>query len=212
MRLYWGPRTCAIGTHIILEEIGKPYETVKVETLKGESRKPPFSDVNPKGKVPTLVRDDGSVLTEYGAIALWLARSNPEKNLLPTDPEREARQLEMISYIVDTLQGQAFARIFVTERALPPDALHSLLGLGKSALEEKGREMAEEAFRILERQLAGRDYVEGDHLTIADSALFFVERWALQAEMSLPPTLDAHLTRMKSRPAVQHVMAVWGET
>ena len=93
MKLYWGPHTCAIGIHVLLEEIGEPYEAEKIDAAGGDTHEPPFSDINPKGKVPTLVRDDGSVLTEYGAIATWLARTNPEKALLPSDPEREVRGL-----------------------------------------------------------------------------------------------------------------------
>ena len=81
MKLYWGPHTCAIGIHILLEEIGEPYETEKVDPAGGQTRQPPFMAVNPKGKVPTLVRDDGSVLTEFSAIATWLARAAP-----PTSP------------------------------------------------------------------------------------------------------------------------------
>ncbi len=80
MKLYWGPHTCAIGIHVLLEEIGKPYETEKLDVGGGggATRLQPFAAVNPKGKVPTLVCDDGTVLTEFGAIAIWLARTNPE--------------------------------------------------------------------------------------------------------------------------------------
>ncbi len=42
MKLYWGQHTCAIGIHILLEEIGKPYETEKLDVASGVSRKPPF--------------------------------------------------------------------------------------------------------------------------------------------------------------------------
>jgi glutathione S-transferase len=67
MKLYWGPHTCAIGIHILLEEIGKPCETEKLDVSGGATHAPLFMSVNPKGKVPTLVRDDGSVLTDFGA-------------------------------------------------------------------------------------------------------------------------------------------------
>ncbi len=78
MKLYWEPHTCAIGIHVLLEETGLPYETEKIDVGGGATREPPFLAVNPKGKVPTLVRDDGSVLTEFAAIATWLARRNLE--------------------------------------------------------------------------------------------------------------------------------------
>jgi glutathione S-transferase len=73
MKLYWGLHTCAIGIHILIEEIGCPYETEKLDVAGGATHWPPFSAINPKGKVPTLVRDDGSVLIDFSAISIWLA-------------------------------------------------------------------------------------------------------------------------------------------
>ena len=91
MKLYWGPHTCAIGIHVLLEEAGAAYETEKLDVAGGATRQPPFLAVNPKGKVPTLVRGDGSVLTEFPAIATWIARMHPDKALLPADADGEAR-------------------------------------------------------------------------------------------------------------------------
>ena len=91
MKLYWGPHTCAIGVHVLLEEIGKPFALEKIDVIGGEAQKPAFLAVNPKGKVPVLIRDDGSSLTEFGAIATWLALTNPGTRLLAEDPEAQAR-------------------------------------------------------------------------------------------------------------------------
>jgi glutathione S-transferase len=90
---------------------------------------------NPKGKVPTLVRDDGSVLTEFSAIATWLARTNPSANLLPDDPEIEARAVEAMAYVEGTIHGQGFARVFVPQMFEPQDVVHTTLGLGKASVE-----------------------------------------------------------------------------
>jgi len=78
MKLYYAPGACSRGIHGLLEEIGKPYETAAVKFAEGAQYKPEFTAINPKSKVPTLVRDDGSVLTEFPAIAYWLARTNPQ--------------------------------------------------------------------------------------------------------------------------------------
>ena len=85
--LCYAMKTCSIGIHVILEEIGKPYDLKIVDFSKAEQKTPEYKQLNPKGKVPALVRDDGSVLTEFGAIAQWLAMTNPDKKLMPTDPE-----------------------------------------------------------------------------------------------------------------------------
>uniref|UniRef100_UPI003013713D glutathione S-transferase C-terminal domain-containing protein n=1 Tax=Methylobacterium nigriterrae TaxID=3127512 RepID=UPI003013713D len=90
-------------------------------------------------------------------------------------------------YVVGTLHGQAFGRIFKPPKFEPPDIVHQTRGGGQHATERKGHEMVEEALSILERQLAGRDYVTGAQFTIADSALFYAERWAPQVKIALPP-------------------------
>jgi glutathione S-transferase len=68
--------------------------------------------LNPKSKVPTLQKDDGSVLTEFPAIATWLARKNPTRSLLPADADGEARALEAMDYVVSTMHMQGFSRMF----------------------------------------------------------------------------------------------------
>ena len=208
MKLYWGPHTCAIGIHVLLEEIGAPYETHKLDVTGGEATRPPFiTTINPKGKVPVLVRDDGSVLTEFGAIATWLARTHPEAKLLPAKPDAEARTLEILDYVVGTVHGQGFERIFKPANFEPPDVVHQSLGLGQSATEAQGREMVEQGFQVLAKQVAE----QSPEVNVADGALFYVERWAPQVDIPLPPALADHLARMKARPAVQRVMKIWGE-
>ena len=74
-----------------------------VDFSKKEQKSPEYLAMNPKGKVPALVRDDGSVLTEYAAIATWLAMTNPEAKLMPTDAEGMARTLEATDFAVGTI-------------------------------------------------------------------------------------------------------------
>ena len=87
MKLYYAPGACSLGIHVLLEEIGKPFEGIRVNLREGEQYQPGFVRINPKSKVPTLISDDGSVLTEFPAIAYYLARSNPGKHLLPEDAD-----------------------------------------------------------------------------------------------------------------------------
>ena len=92
--LCYAKRTCAIGIHVIMEEIGLPYDLRLIDLATGEQRLPEYKSINPKGKVPALVRKDGSILTEFVAISMWLSLNNPDKNLMPTDPERLVRTVE----------------------------------------------------------------------------------------------------------------------
>ncbi len=111
MKLYWGPHTCAIGIHVLLEELGRPYEAEKVDVAGSATHGAAFQSVNPKGKVPTLVRDDGTVLTEFGAIATWLACTDAKRGWYPADADTEARMVETLDYVEGTIHGQGYARI-----------------------------------------------------------------------------------------------------
>jgi len=212
MKLYWGPHTCAIGMHVLQEEINRPYETEKIDVAGGATRLPPFLAINPKGKVPTLVRDDGSVLTEFGAIATWLARTNRDAKLLPDDPETEAPAAEVMAYVEGTIHGQGYARMFMPEMFEPQDVVHGTLGLGRASVKRQGQAMVETGFAILDPQLGHHPYAAGDVFTIADAALFYAERWAPQQGIALPVKLAAHFEQMLARPTVHKVRGLWGES
>lgn len=211
MKLYWGPHTCAIGIHILLEEAGLPYETEKLDVAGGATHAPDFLAINPKGKVPTLVRDDGSVLTEFGAIGLYVARLAPDAGLIPADAEGEARMTEVLEYVEGTVHPQGFARIFKPAFYEPQDVVHTKAGLGQASVKAQGRQIVEDGFAILDRQLAGRAFAAGETFSVADAALFYVERWAPQRDIALPPNLRRHHEAMLARPAVQKVRTIWGE-
>jgi glutathione S-transferase len=199
MKLMYSPGACSIGIHVLLEEIGKPYEAQLVNLREGGQFKPEFTSVNPKSKVPTLVRDDGSVLTEYPAIAYWLARTNPDKKLLPEDVEAQVRAIEALDYAVATVHMQGFSRLFRASNYTPNPA-------DEDKVKERGKEMVEKGFAVLDKALGGKNYVAGS-FSIADSALFYVEFWGgKRMNMKLPANCDAHLNRMLARPAVQRVM------
>jgi glutathione S-transferase len=199
MKLYYMPGVCSIGIHVLLEEIGKPYELETVNLREGAQYKPQFTGKNPKSKVPALERDDGSILTEFPVIAGWLAKKNPEAKLIPSDLEAETRALEAMEYAVGTMHGQGFARIFRPGNFGPAEQ--------EEQVKARGKEMVEKGFAMLDEALAGKDYVGGKEFSIADTALFYVEFWgAGRLGMTLPPNVAAHYERMKARPAVQRVM------
>jgi glutathione S-transferase len=198
MKFYMTPGSCSTGIHILLEEIGLVFEAYVVNLLAGDQFKDDYLAINPKGTIPALVRDDGSALCEFHAIAWWLARAYPKRKLLPESAEGEARVLEMLGYVVHTLHGQGFARIFTTPKFTPSEADYS-------AVQARGREIIDQAFAVVDAQLAGRDYVV-EQFSIADAALFYVEFWAVRSDIPLPVNCLAHYRRMLTRPAVRQVL------
>lgn len=198
MKFYMTPGSCSTGIHILLEELELPFEVYIVNLPKGDHTRPEYLAINPKATIPTLVRDDGSALTEFQAIAYWLARRYPRAKLLPGDPDGDARVIEAMDYVVGTVHGQGFTRIFTTANFTPNEADHE-------AVKARGREIVEKGFTILNDALAGRDYVAGN-FSIADAALFYVEFWADEIGIGLPGHCRAHYQRMRARPVVQRVL------
>lgn len=203
MKLYYSPGACSVGIHVLLEEIGKPYDPVLVNLREGAQFKPEFAKVNAKAKVPALERDDGSVLTEYPAIAYWLAVTNPDAKLLPAGVEGMARAFEVTDFCVATLHMQGFSRIFKPSNFAPSE------GDGE-AVKARGNEIFQKGLAWLDEKLAGKDYVCGD-FSFADSAVFYVcFWWAGRLKNELPPNVSAHYQRMLARPAVQRTLKAEG--
>jgi|ERR1700694_2670783 glutathione S-transferase len=202
MKLFYAPGACSIGIHVLMEEVGKPYEGVPVNLREGAQFKPEFTSINPKSKVPTVVDDEGTVRTEFPAIAYWLARTNPFANLLPDNIDQQARALELMDYSVATIHMQGFARIFRAPNFSPTVS-------DEAAVKAKGTEIAEKGFATLDKALAGKEYAVGN-FSIADSAIFYVEFWAKRVGIPLPANSAAHLERMLARPSVQRTMKAEG--
>ena len=198
MKLYYTPGSCTTGIHILLEEIGLVFEAHLVNLPAGDQFKPDYVAMNPKSSIPLLVRKDGRTLTEFQAIAFWLARSYPKAKLLPGDPDGDALVLETMDYVVGTLHMQGFARLFTTAEFCANESEHE-------AIKAKGREIIARAFDNINQVLAEKDYVAGDY-SIADAALFYVEFWADKIDIPLPENCLKHYLLMRERPVVKQVL------
>ncbi|BBO99671.1 glutathione S-transferase family protein [Sulfuriferula nivalis] len=198
MKLYMTPGSCSTGIHVLLEEIDLCFEVYLVNLMAGDQYQADYVRINPKSTIPTLVRDDGSSITEFQAIAWWLARSYPRARLLPGDVEGEVRVMEIMDYVVGTIHGQGYTRIFTASNYTTNVAEHD-------AIKARGHEIVEQCFAVIDTLLAGKQYVAGS-FSIADAALFYVEFWADKINITLPPNCLAHYQLMRTRPAVQRVL------
>lgn len=196
------PGSCSTGIHILLEELELLFEAHVVDLLAGDHLRPEFLALNPRATIPTLVCDDGVVLPDFRAIALWLARAYPKKCLLPADDATRMRVLQVLDETVGVIHGQGFTRIFVTEQYATTAAEHG-------AVQREGRAVVERGFARVEPLLQGSTYV-ADCFSIADAALFYVEFWADRIALPLPARLQAHYEAMLQRPAVRQVLAEEG--
>ncbi|MDX1914008.1 MAG: glutathione S-transferase N-terminal domain-containing protein [Methylophilus sp.] len=198
MKFYMTPGSCSTGIHILLEELELPFEVYLVNLMAGDQYKPEYLVINPKSTIPTLVRDDGTSITEFQAIAWWLARRFPKAKLIPEEIDVETRVLETLDYVVGTIHGQGYTRIFTTFNYSDNEAEHA-------QIKQRGYEIVQKGLAVMNDLLSGKDYVV-DNFSIADAALFYVEFWADKIKLDLPANCLAHYQCMLSRTAVRQVL------
>jgi len=199
MELYHTPGTCSDGILILLEELGLPYDSKIVDFEKNDQKSPEFLALNAKGKVPVLRLEDGTVLTQWVAIAAYLASQRPGSSFLPNEPLKIARVLEAIDYVTSSVHMQGFSRI-----ARPGNFVEHENDF--EAAQARGRKLAMEGLVIMSGYLATEPFVAGDY-GIADMALFYVERWAAAGlGEDLPGGCAQHYATMMARPAVQRAL------
>lgn len=198
MKFYFTPGSCSTGIHILLEELELIFEAHLVNLLAGTQNTADYLAINPKATIPTLVRNDCTALTEFQAIAYWLARSYPKAKLLPGDPDGDARVIELMDYVVGTLHGQGFTRIFTSDRYTMNEA-------EVETVKAQGMEIVKRGFAIINNELPSQGYFMGA-FTIADAALFYVEFWADKIGIALPENCLNHYRLMLTRPVVRQVL------
>lgn len=203
IQFYMTPGSCSTGIHILLEELELVFGVHLVNLLAGDHLKPEYLAINPKSSIPTLVREDGTALTDFQSIAWWLAKTHPKRGLLPETLEGELQVLERMNYALNVLHGQGFARIFTTEKFSANPAEHE-------AIQAQGREILERGFNLVDQWLEGQQYLVGERYSIADAAFFYVAFWADRTQIPLPSHCQAHFRRMLQRPAVRQVLAEEG--
>lgn len=191
MKLYYSPGACSLADHIALIETGLPYALVAVDLQKRTDDGRDFRSINPKGYVPALEFDDGSVLTENVAILAWIADQGG--SLLPKTGLKRWRALEAAVFMATEIH-----------RGLRPFFLRDAIGA------EKARSQLVRNFEMLGDQLADAPFLLGDEMTIADPYLFWAVRWAIKFGIDLPEGLHAHQARLKTRPSVARALAEEG--
>ena len=206
LQFYMVPGSCSTGIHILLEELELPFQVTILNMPAGDHRQPAYLAINPKGTIPTLVLDDGTALTTFQSIAIWLARTHPRRRLLSDDPLHMARTIELMDHAVGTVHGQGFTRIFTTERYLPTGLDDTQNATWKAAIKEQGRAIVREAFDVIEAHLPEGGHAMGADFTIADAALFYVFFWASKTGITMPPRCQALFERLRARPVVNQVL------
>lgn len=201
LTLFYALNTCALASHIALEDSGAAYEAKRLNFAENEQRKPEYLKINPKSRVPALVTDQG-ILTETPAILVYIAQSFPKANLAPqNDPFRFGQIQAFNSYLCSTVHVAHAHRMRGYRWTDDEPAMETM--------KKKVPQNVGECFDLIEREYFQGPWVMGPHYTIADPYLFTIARW-LEADgvdpKRFPKVLD-HRNRMTERPAVKKVLA-----
>jgi glutathione S-transferase len=193
MKLYYFADGCSLATHIALREAGVEPELfeVDVQTRQIENGGGPFPAVNPKGYVPALVFDDGSMLTENVALLDWVAQQTP--TLKPANEMERTRQIEALTFISTEIHKQFLALFFAPGEEGKPFLKQAIQG----------------RFVHIAERLDG-DHLFGERFTAADAFLYVMLRWAKMSDMAVPEVFDAYVKRIEARPAVQAALDAEG--
>ncbi len=206
MNLFFSQGACSFAPHVVLNELGIPFKLVKVDlrtkqTADGQD----FSKLNPKGYVPALQLDDGTLMTEGVAIMQYLADQKPDSGLAPKLGTMERyRLMEMLNFITTELH-KGFGPLFGMDRMLTNDE-------GKNQLRAFTKATLLKRFSYIESVLGNHSFLMGEKMTVADAYLLTVYRWAGYHELDLTslPKLKALMGRMHERPSVQAAIKAEG--
>jgi glutathione S-transferase len=203
MKLYYTAHTCSLAPHIVLEEVGADYSTVRIDFGKAEQRSPDYLKVNPKGRVPALVTDRG-ILTETPAMLVFVAQSYPAAKLAPMDDPFLFAEIQAFNaYLCSSLH------INHAHRMRGPRWVDAEDKAAIAAMQRKVPESVGACFDLIERDMLKGPWVMGERYTICDPYLFTLAQW-LEADgvdpARIPRVID-HRHRMGERAAVRKAIA-----
>jgi glutathione S-transferase len=184
MNLFYYPGACSLADHIALIETGLSYRLISIKHDKKTEDGRDFLSINPKGYIPTLELEDGTILTENQVILNYIAEKSGK--LLPGDPILRWRALEALAFMSSEIHSryQPFFRNF------------------PELEKERAREKLAQAFAILAEQMGDKTFLVSDEMTVADCYLFWVLMVAPRSGVELPEALSRSFDHMRALPSV----------
>lgn len=163
LRLYDMPESGnAYKVRLLLHHLRQPFERIEMDVVNGATRKPDFLAINPNGRVPTVVLDDGTVLAESNAILWYFAESTP---FAPADRLGRAQALQWMFFEQYSHEPNIAVARYWAHHPKAVDDLDRAILPGKM---KKG----EDALGVMERHLTRHDFFVGGRFSIADIALY----------------------------------------
>lgn len=206
IRLHHYPSTAAMVPHILLEELGVPYERVHVDRAAGAHRQPDYLRLNPNGLLPALT-DGDLVLHETAALVLHLCDRHPQAGLAPAlDTDERSLFYKWLMWLTNTVQTTLIV-YFYPDRWVDEGNAEGAAELRRHAQAKIGNYL-----KLLDDELArhGGPWFGGREYGALDAYVFTMCRWTRNFPSGKAreyPHLGPYLQRMLERPAVQRVLA-----
>jgi glutathione S-transferase len=200
-KLYYAPGTCALASHIALEEAGADYETERLDFKRNEQNSAEYLAINPKGRVPSLITDRGA-LTETPAILAFIAQCFPQAKLAPLEDAYGFAEVQAFnSYLCATVHVAHAHRVRGYRWAAEDSSFTDMKQMVPKTMGA--------CFGLIERDMLRGPWVMGEQYTICDPYLYTIATW-LEGDgvdlATLPRVMD-HRRRMAERPAVRAALA-----
>jgi glutathione S-transferase len=199
LTLYFCPGACSTASHIGLEESGAPYVEKPIMLPKGEQKTAEYLKINPRGKVPAL-DVDGKILTENTAILTYVAKTFPDKKLIPADPLEMARAISTMAWFSNIVHPSYTHYMrperFATDAAAQPN------------VKETGKQTFWTNLKEIDGLLAGNEWMMGKDFSVVDGYALVFYGWGLRAGLPMNELANytAFKERMLKRPAVKKVL------
>jgi len=199
MKLYYSPGACSLSPHIVASEAGIPIELEKVDLAQHKTEGgQDYMAVNPKGYVPALRLEDGSILTEGPAIVQYLADQKPASGLAPAAGTIGRYRLQEWLTFIGTELHKSFGALFNKASS------EELKNAAKANINKR--------LAYLNDQLASRQYLMGSTFTVADAYAFTIVNWTnfVGIDLKAYPNLGAYQARIAGRPKVHEALKAEG--
>ena len=203
LKLYYTASTCSLATHIVLEEVGADYSTVRIDFATEQQKSAEYLKINPKARVPALVTDEG-IITETPAMLVYVAQRFPQARLAPMDDPFFFAQIQSFNSFLCSHVHVAHAHRMRGHRWVDADDAHSI-----AAMQRKVPEAVGAGFELIEREMLKSPWMMGDQYTICDPYLFTLAQWLEKDGVDLAriPRVVDHRRRMSERPGVKKALA-----
>lgn len=202
MKLYYSPGTCALATHIILQEIGANYLLAKVHLASKKTEgDADYTRINPSGTVPALELESEEILTENAVILQYLADTYGAEDLLPPMGTMERyRYMEVLNFITTEIH-KTFSAVFNAEKIM--NSKHQAETLKAACLQK-----LDQKFALISLKLGLNDFVMGNEFSIIDAYLFVMLMWAEKFKLNLSfySNLGEYYRRLSARPSIVRAM------